>query len=121
MTMDIDLRRRFFAEELEAVCRLRTPGLVDAFARVPREQFLPAGPWTVLADSADSYLPGRDLRTRLTPDADPARVHHNIAVAILARRAGARRPDDAAADRRVAGGVDAEQGRRAARQQEGKR
>src|SRR3954471_14103168 len=86
MTMDIDLRRRFFAEELEAVCRLRTPALVDAFARVPREQFLPAGPWTVLAESADSYLPGRDLRTRLTPDADPARVHHNIAVAIDADR-----------------------------------
>jgi hypothetical protein len=26
--MEIELRRRFFAEELEAVCKLRTPALV---------------------------------------------------------------------------------------------
>jgi protein-L-isoaspartate(D-aspartate) O-methyltransferase len=80
--IDIALRRRFFAEELEAVCKLRTPALVDAFARVPRDEFLPDGPWTVLADSGESYMLGGALRTRLTPDADPARVHHNIAVAI---------------------------------------
>ena len=81
--MEIDLRRRFFAEELEAVCRLRTPALVDAFAAVPRDQFLPPGPWTVLADSDSTYLMGAGAgRMRLTADADPARVHHNIAVAI---------------------------------------
>jgi protein-L-isoaspartate(D-aspartate) O-methyltransferase len=84
--MDIELRRRFFAEELEAVCKLRTPALVDAFARVPRDQFLPPGPWTVLSDGGESYMMGAALRTRLTPDADPARVHHNIAVAIDAER-----------------------------------
>jgi hypothetical protein len=47
-----DLRRRFFAEELEAVCRLRSPALVEAFAQVRRDDFLPAGPWTVLSDGA---------------------------------------------------------------------
>jgi len=41
MTLDLDLRRRFFAEELEAVARLRSTRLVDAFAAVPRERFLP--------------------------------------------------------------------------------
>jgi protein-L-isoaspartate(D-aspartate) O-methyltransferase len=84
--MEIELRRRFFAEELEAVCKLRTPALVDAFARVPRDQFLPPGPWTVLSESGESYMMGGGSRTRLTPDADPARVHHNIAVAIDADR-----------------------------------
>lgn len=79
--IDLDLRRRFFAEELEAVCTLRTP-LVDAFARVAREAFLRPGPWTVLSDSGESYMMGGGVRTRLTPDADPARVYHNIAVAI---------------------------------------
>ena len=79
---EIELRRRFFAEELEAVCKLRTPALVDAFARVPRDEFLPPGPWTVLSDAGESYMMGAAIRTRLTPDADPARVHHNIAVAI---------------------------------------
>lgn len=81
--MDIELRRRFFAEELEAVCKLRTPALVDAFATVPRDQFLPPGPWTVLADSDLSFTIGSGpQRLRATPDADPARVYHNIAVAI---------------------------------------
>lgn len=36
----LDAERRFFAEEVQAVANLRTPGLVDAFAAVPRERFL---------------------------------------------------------------------------------
>src|SRR5436309_10813117 len=82
----LDLRRRFFAEELEAVCKLRSPHLVDAFATVPREQFLGPGPWMVLAESPS--MPGAasfsaaGLNLRTTPDADPGRVYHNIAVAI---------------------------------------
>jgi protein-L-isoaspartate(D-aspartate) O-methyltransferase len=79
---ELDLRRRFFAEELEAVAKLRSPALVDAFATVPREQFLEPGPWTVLADGGESVMMGSPVRTRTTPDADPARVYHNIAVAI---------------------------------------
>jgi protein-L-isoaspartate(D-aspartate) O-methyltransferase len=81
--MDLDLRRRFYAEELEAVCKLRSPALVDALSVVPREHFLRPGPWTVLSgDWADGLMPGAGARTRATPDADPARVYHNIAVAI---------------------------------------
>ena len=80
--MEIDLRRRFFAEELEAVAKLRTPELVGAFARVAREQFLPPGPWTVLSEGGEGFMMGAGVRTRVTPDADPARVHHNITVAI---------------------------------------
>ncbi len=81
---DLDLRRRFFAEELEAVCKLRSPHLVDAFAQVAREKFLAPGPWTVMADS-DFMMPGQgpvQARTRTTADDDPARVYHNITVAI---------------------------------------
>lgn len=82
--MDLQLRRRFFAEELEAVCRLRSPALVDALATVPRERFLPAGPWTVLVD-VPAFL-GAGIHTSRTPDADPARVCHNIGIAIDATR-----------------------------------
>ena len=77
--MDLALRRRFFAEEVEAVAKLRSASLVDALATVPRERYLPSGPWTVLAD-ADFALGGG--KTRVTADADPARVYHNITVAI---------------------------------------
>jgi protein-L-isoaspartate(D-aspartate) O-methyltransferase len=91
---ELERQRRFFAEELEAICRLRSTALVDAFASVPRERFLPPGPWTVLADADFSMMvaavPGKGpaaaagggMRTRLTPDADPRRVYHNIGVAI---------------------------------------
>jgi protein-L-isoaspartate(D-aspartate) O-methyltransferase len=81
--MDLELRRRFFAEELEAVSKLRSSSLVDAFAAVPHEAFLPPGPWVVLADADFGSGPAK---TRLTSDADPARVCHNIAVAIDADR-----------------------------------
>lgn len=77
--MGLALRRRFFAEEVEAVGHLRTPGLVDALATVPREAFLPVGPWTVVSEGAMGA-------PRATPDADPARVYHCLAVAIDAER-----------------------------------
>jgi protein-L-isoaspartate(D-aspartate) O-methyltransferase len=78
--MDLSMRRRFFAEEIEAVARLRSAALVDALASVPRERFLRQGPWTVVAES--DFTGAGPTRTRETPDADPARVYHNIAVAI---------------------------------------
>jgi len=77
-TLPLDLRRRFFAEEIEAVARLRTPALREALATVPRERFLPPGPWVTLGD-VDLLSPGRHIST---PDADPARVYHNIGIAI---------------------------------------
>ena len=83
--MDLDLRRRFFAEELEAVCRLRSRALVDAFAAVPRERFLRPGPWMVVAN-ADFGSFAAPMAMRTTVDADPARVCHNIAVAIEPER-----------------------------------
>ena len=81
----LDLRRQFFAEELEAVCRLRSPQLVNAFAMVPREQFLGPGPWMVLSENpymAATSFGATGFGLRETPDADPGRVYHNIAVAI---------------------------------------
>ena len=72
----LDQRRRFFAEEIQAVCNLRTAGLVEALATVPREAFLPPGPWTIRAEGDYGEPP------RQTPDADPRHVYHNISVAI---------------------------------------
>jgi len=81
-TLDLDLRRRFYAEEIEAVARLRSRGLVDALAAVPREQFLPPGPWVTMGEM-DFMGPARYVTT---PDADPKRVYHNIGIAIDATR-----------------------------------
>src|SRR5206468_1492548 len=66
--IDLDLRRRFYAEELEAVCKLRSPALVDAFAMVPRERFpRPGGRNRVVRTSVDHgrhLLRGRFARRR---------------------------------------------------------
>lgn len=77
----LDGQRRFFAEEVEAYCGLRTSALVDAFATVPRERFLGPGPWLIKIADGDMFGP-----PRATPDADPRRVCHNVAVAIDAAR-----------------------------------
>ena len=82
--MTRDLRRRFYAEEIEAVGKLRSRALVEALATVPREEFLGPGPWTVVAETDVTGM--KPSRMRATPDADPARVYHNIAVAIDASR-----------------------------------
>jgi protein-L-isoaspartate(D-aspartate) O-methyltransferase len=78
--IELDQYRRFYAEEIEAAAKLHTPALVKALAAVPREKFLRPGPWTVLADP--DFASGSGIRTRETPDADPRRIYHNIAVAI---------------------------------------
>src|SRR6478672_5095784 len=79
--IELDLRRRFFADEIAAVANLRTPTLVDALASIPRERFLPQGPWQVTGEGAVAGAAARQ-----TPDADPQHVYHNYAVAIDAER-----------------------------------
>jgi protein-L-isoaspartate(D-aspartate) O-methyltransferase len=68
--------RRFYAEEIAAVAHLQSRPLIEALARVPRERFLGPGPWLI------GRGPAAEPRYRLTVDADPAQVHHNVLVAI---------------------------------------
>ena len=74
--MQLDDRRRFYAEEIAVLANIRTAGLVDALATVQREQFLPPGPWLIRSEIDYGGGP------RQTPDADPRHVYHNIVVAI---------------------------------------
>ncbi|HEY7497459.1 MAG TPA: hypothetical protein VH740_03050 [Vicinamibacterales bacterium] len=77
---DLHTRRRFFAEEIEAVANISNKALVDAIATVPREAFLGTGPWTVRSE-IDMMGPARQ-----TPDADPRWTYHNYAIAIDSSR-----------------------------------
>jgi protein-L-isoaspartate(D-aspartate) O-methyltransferase len=74
--IDLSARRRFFAEEVQMVGNIRSASVVEALASVPREQFLPPGPWMVRSE-ADFGAPPRQ-----TEDADPRHVYHNIAIGI---------------------------------------
>jgi protein-L-isoaspartate(D-aspartate) O-methyltransferase len=74
--MDLSDRRRAFAEEIQAIANIRTPALVEAFAHVPREKFVPPGPWLIRSEVDYGGGP------RQTPDSDPRHVYHNVAIAI---------------------------------------
>jgi protein-L-isoaspartate(D-aspartate) O-methyltransferase len=69
-------RRRAYAHAIAQAAQLRTPGLEDALAAVPREQFLPPGPWLVIG-AGDARKP-----PEMTPDADPAHVYQDASIAI---------------------------------------
>jgi protein-L-isoaspartate(D-aspartate) O-methyltransferase len=72
--------RRFLAEEIRVSANIRSPHLVDALATVPRERFLPRGPWHIRGLGDLSGPPRR------TDDADPRHVYHDVAIAIDAVR-----------------------------------
>lgn len=68
--------RRWFAEELRHTARLRSPAVVEAFARVPRERFAGPGPWRVLSPMAMA------AGYWSIDDADPRHLCHDVLVAI---------------------------------------
>jgi protein-L-isoaspartate(D-aspartate) O-methyltransferase len=68
--------RRAYAEELRIAGPVRgNPRVIDAFAKVPREKFLPPGPWTL-----------HGTVSWRTPDANPAWVSHNVLISLDARK-----------------------------------
>lgn len=80
--MELTDYRRFFAEELQAVVNLKSEALVEAFATVPRENFLGSGPWQIW----QSVLGGMSGYYRKTSDDNPKHLYHNILIAIDAAK-----------------------------------
>jgi protein-L-isoaspartate(D-aspartate) O-methyltransferase len=67
--------RHGYAEELRCTAPIRNAAVVNAFATVPREQFLGPGPWRILSPmSLATYW--------TTENADPRHVYHDVLVAI---------------------------------------
>jgi len=69
--------RRFYAEEVRMAAPLRQRAVAEAFARVPREEYLGPGPWQIAA--ADIGM-GASYVT--TDDAEARHVYHNVSVAL---------------------------------------
>ena len=78
--MKLEDCRRFYAEEVRYAAHLTSPALIDAFASVPREEFLGPGPWKI--GSPEIGCCGSGISYSETEDADPSRLYHNITVAI---------------------------------------
>lgn len=72
----LEQARRAYARSLAQQSGSADPRLERAFATVPREDFLPPGPWRVLQ--------GR--RYVRTPDADPVHLYRNVLIALDADR-----------------------------------
>jgi protein-L-isoaspartate(D-aspartate) O-methyltransferase len=80
MSEELARMRRWYAQDLQlrapVVCN---PAIVEAFAAVPRESFLPPGPWQTFTElRLDHAL--------TTPGADARWIYHDILVAIDATR-----------------------------------
>jgi protein-L-isoaspartate(D-aspartate) O-methyltransferase len=74
--MRLDECRRFYAEEIRFVAHVDSPALVEAFARVPREQFLGPGPWQIVFPNFPF-----DRTTYKTVD-DARGLYHNVLIAL---------------------------------------
>jgi protein-L-isoaspartate(D-aspartate) O-methyltransferase len=79
MSEQLEAARRCYAEELRFTAGLRSPAVVAAFATVPRERFVGAGPWRVRSPMglADYWT---------TENADPRTIYHDVLVALDASR-----------------------------------
>jgi len=71
----IESLRRWFADEVAWTSGVSDASIVEAFASVPRENFLPPGPW--LFSTAMMPEP-----SRRTPDDSPHHLYHNVVVVI---------------------------------------
>jgi len=75
--MTLDDIRRFYSEEIRFAAPLRSRGVAEAFARVPREEFLGSGPWCIALSNI-----GMGATYLTTDDADPRHIYHNVSVAL---------------------------------------
>jgi len=70
--------RRWYAEDLGfKIPILRNLKLIEAFAAVPREQFVGPGPWRIIPDRYQPFV---------TPDNNPRWLYHDVLVTIDASR-----------------------------------
>ncbi|MGB7023528.1 MAG: methyltransferase domain-containing protein [Candidatus Acidiferrales bacterium] len=74
--------RAFYAQEIRFAATVVTPGLVEAYARVPREKFLGPAPWQISSPEAIVLsMAGLRESAYITVD-DPRDLYHNVVVAL---------------------------------------
>jgi protein-L-isoaspartate(D-aspartate) O-methyltransferase len=79
LTDPVEAARLSYAEELRFTAHIRSPAVCAAFAAVPRERFVGAGPWRVRSP--------RDMSEYWTTEgADPRAVYHDVLIALDERR-----------------------------------
>lgn len=80
--MTLEECRHFYSQEVRFAANLATPGLVEAFANVPREEFLGPPPWHIgSAESRALSAAGMAALSYVAVD-DPRDVYHNVVVSV---------------------------------------
>jgi protein-L-isoaspartate(D-aspartate) O-methyltransferase len=69
----LDEARRRYAETVLRLAGVDNPRLLEVFATLPRENFLPPGPWTAISGGVATD----------TPDADPVHLYENVLIALV--------------------------------------
>jgi protein-L-isoaspartate(D-aspartate) O-methyltransferase len=73
---DLQLVRSHFAKAIQQQGHIKSTGLIEGLATVPRENFVGSGPWKIM--QAGDY--------QLTPDDNPRHLYDNVLVALDERR-----------------------------------
>ena len=80
--MTIEDCREFYAREIKFAANLTTSGLVEAFAKVPREKFLGPGPWQIgSAEGRATSAAGLTQLSYITVS-DPRDLYHNVVISL---------------------------------------
>jgi len=80
--MTLEECRRFFAEEIRFTAMVRSLALVEAFARVPREEFLGPGPWEIASPDKRGLATQGAVQMSYMPIDDPRHLYHNVVVVL---------------------------------------
>ena len=66
---DLEQARVRFAKEIQQLGHIRSTGLIEGLATIPREDFMGPGPWKIMrgAEMAKGY--------QLTPDSNPRHLY----------------------------------------------
>jgi protein-L-isoaspartate(D-aspartate) O-methyltransferase len=80
--MTIEECRAFYAQEIKFAANLATPGLVEAYARVPREKFLGPAPWQIGSAEGRAMSAAGLLQLAYVTVDDPRDVYHNVVVSL---------------------------------------
>jgi protein-L-isoaspartate(D-aspartate) O-methyltransferase len=80
--MTLEDCRRFYADEVRLSANLRSPALIEAFARVPREKFLGPPPWQIGSPEQRAMSLGAVASMAYTTTENPQDVYHNVLIAL---------------------------------------
>jgi len=80
--MNLEECRKFFAQEVRFAANISTPGLVEAFASVPREEFLGSPPWQLGSPEQRAMSAAGLLRLSYIQTEDPRDLYHNVVISI---------------------------------------